>query len=102
MSIHIKEFKRAPKSLQRLITATSLGRIYQHFTTGEFGIVSAYLGNFSEQENRQRNRELFGILKDAGIGYIPIIGTYGAIEHSVFLPQVSGQLPPAKASGLKE
>ena len=89
MPIHIKEFNRAPRNLQRLVTAASLGRIYQHFTTGEFGIVSAYLSNLPEGENRQRNRELFEMLKEMGIGYVPIIGKYGAFEHSVFLPQVS-------------
>lgn len=92
MPIHIKQFQRGPKSLQRLMMASSLGRIYQHFNTGEFGIVSAFLSNLEEAENNQRNRELFDTLKGMGIGYVPIIGVYGAFERSVFLPQVEEEV----------
>jgi hypothetical protein len=67
----------------------SLSRVYHHFSTGPFGIVSAFRKNLPEEENLVRQFNLGKDVRALGHGYIPIVGRWGGVnERSLFIPDI--------------
>jgi hypothetical protein len=56
--------------------ATSLGRIYQHTKERSIGAMTAFRGEYSLKENRERNEELKKKIREAGFGYVKVKGSY--------------------------
>lgn len=85
------------EQFKSIITEVKLSRIWQYVTddTSTFGIVSAYRGENSPQENEMRSKELFSSIRNK-YGYIPMQGGFvengsEVLEKSFFIPNVSKQ-----------
>jgi len=57
-------------------TAASLGRIYKHSKERNIGALTAFRGEYSLKENRERNEELKAMIRKAGYGFIKVKGRY--------------------------
>ena len=81
--------------LQNSLQESSISRIYQHIENDKsFGVVSAFRGDYSKNENMERHSDLKKMVRDAGYGFIEMRGGYngdeGFVEElSLFVPQVS-------------
>jgi len=71
----------------------SLSRVYKYFKDKNFGIVSAYLGGKSNQENKERQKKLKKEIRDLGYGYKEIRGVWRPdkespveLEYGLFIP----------------
>lgn len=67
--------------------AFDLSRIWKHFGEGDFGLLSAYLGRLSPEENEARQAELKEQVRERGYGYKEVKGVWaGGHEYSLFVP----------------
>ena len=78
------------------IIASSLSRILKHLTTGDYGVVSAYLDEYSLQENKERHSQLAKDIRAKGYGYIELVSKWeenGEVsdEQSFLVPKASKQ-----------
>ncbi len=74
------------KFLSRMLLASSLGRLHQHISSGEFVIISAFLEDLSKKENMDRQWQLMEDIRTMGYGYIPTVGVWAGIqERSIFI-----------------
>lgn len=56
---------------------SSLSRVFAHSKeTGSFGVLTAFRGGYSLTQNRKRNKEIEGALKNAGYGFTKVKGSY--------------------------
>lgn len=77
------------KVAEETMDEKSLSRVYHHFSTGPFGIVSAFRKNLPEEENMVRQFNLGKDIRAFGLGYIPIVGRWGGVnERSLFIPDI--------------
>jgi hypothetical protein len=87
--------------LESILIEASLSRIWQHIQNGKtFAVISAYRGNYTEEENRKRHNQLKTDVRALGHGFIeqksgytytdPLSGEEGgAEEKSLFIPNIS-------------
>lgn len=61
---------------QKSLHESSLSRIYQHSKESNMGMITAYRGQFSVQQNEKRNSQLISDIRSAGFGYVPVEGHY--------------------------
>ena len=61
---------------QKQLHESSLSRIWQHSKDSNIGMLTAYRGEFDVKQNEKRNRELTGIIRSEGFGFIPVTGYY--------------------------
>jgi len=73
--------------------AFNISRIWKYYKDKNFGIVSAYLGNLSKTENKDRQKKLKQMVRDAGYGYKEIKGVWrpdidaqAEFEYALFIP----------------
>jgi len=78
------------------LNESSLSRIWQFVEdkNRQFGVMSAFRGDISPKENKQRHEELKKRVRDMGYGYIEMDGGYeeeqGIVkEKSLFIPKIS-------------
>lgn len=62
--------------LEKQLHESSLSRIWQHSKDSNMGMITAYRGEFDVKENEKRNRELTGLIRSEGFGFIPVTGFY--------------------------
>lgn len=55
---------------------TKLARVFQHSNQRNMAIITASRGNFSDAENRQRNKALEQDIRDAGYGFARVSGAF--------------------------
>ena len=55
---------------------SSLSRIHQHTKESNIGMLTAYRGQYSVQQNEKRNSDLISDIRSAGFGYVPVTGFY--------------------------
>lgn len=79
----------------------SLSRLYKYIieSNKDFGIISAYRGNYSEKENLQRTQNLKNDIRSLGYGFVNVKGGYvetdingvqtEVIEQSFFIPLIA-------------
>ena len=74
----------------------NLSRVLKHIKDNSFGIVSAYLGELSLKENKERQKKLKNMVKSKGYGYKEIKGFWKSDdsdkleeEYALFVPKVS-------------
>ena len=60
----------------KMLHESSLSRIYQHSQESNMGMVTAYRGDYSIQQNEKRNSSLVSDIRSAGFGFVPVIGYY--------------------------
>lgn len=60
----------------KMLHESSLSRIYQHSKESNMGMITAYRGQYSKQQNEKRNSSLISDIRSAGFGYIPVKGFY--------------------------
>lgn len=81
---------RTAKVAEGEVDEASLSRVLQHFREGEFGIVSAFRPQFSDEENMARQFTLGQDVRRLGLGFISILGKWGGVsERSLFVPKIS-------------
>ncbi len=95
------------------INEASLGRIYQHMTSGgsdSFAILTAFRSGFSKKENLARNKALQSDVRNLGLGFFKVRGYWlecqdssidykdcpdnqkvPVVEVSLFIPSISFQ-----------
>lgn len=84
---------------------SSWGRIIQHIEgSGTFAAISAYRGELSQKENRERHNELRRDIRSMGYGYIEMDAGYTyqsqrgkevqALEESFFIPGIKKEDAP--------
>jgi hypothetical protein len=58
------------------LNESSLSRVWQHYSDPDtaFGILTAFRGEYSAEENRQRNRSLAADVRDLGYGFFYLDG----------------------------
>jgi hypothetical protein len=61
---------------QQQLHESSLSRIYQHSQESNLGMITAYRGQYSVQQNEKRNSQLMSDIRSAGFGYVPVTGHY--------------------------
>lgn len=66
--------RRYKDFVNNTIKESTLSRIYQHTLEREVGIVTAFRARYSKSENISRNRQLAGMIRDAGFGFIKLEG----------------------------
>jgi hypothetical protein len=67
------------KSFQQFMSeaaSKSLSRIHQHVQGRNVGMITANRGENTEQENKQRNKELEHHIRKAGYGFVKVKGRY--------------------------
>jgi hypothetical protein len=85
-----RDIDRMPKSMKRVIFATSLTRVFTHFKNGSFAFVSGWRPQFSADENMSRNEQLASHARDMGYGYSYVMGKWGNVpERTVFIPAIT-------------
>lgn len=79
----------------KLISETKLSRIWRFIEEDKygFGVISAFRGEYSKEDNIQRHIELKSILKEKGYGFIELKGGFkeegGFVEElSLFIPNI--------------
>lgn len=61
---------------QKQLHESSLSRIHQHSLESNMGMITAYRGQYSVQQNEKRNSDLMSDIRSAGFGYVPVTGYY--------------------------
>lgn len=61
---------------QQQLHESSLSRIYQHSKESNMGMITAFRGQYSLDQNEKRNKNLVSDIRSAGFGYIPVEGYY--------------------------
>lgn len=59
-----------------LVNESSLSRVHQHSKGRNVGMITAHRGEYSADENKQRNKELEGHIRKAGYGFVKVKGRY--------------------------
>ena len=74
--MNLPEARRVVQSAQRGIplTEASLSRVYKHWLTRGFAIVSADRGERTASENKHARKALKSAIRSAGYGFIPLNG----------------------------
>lgn len=60
----------------KMLHESSLSRIYQHSQESNIGMITAYRGDYSKQQNETRNSNLISDIRSAGFGFVPVVGHY--------------------------
>jgi hypothetical protein len=60
----------------KMLHESSLSRIHQHSKESNMGIITAYRGDYSKQQNETRNASLVSDIRSAGFGYVSVTGYY--------------------------
>lgn len=61
--------------IKEIISESSLSRVWQHAQSDKpFAILTAFRGEYTEEENRRRNEQLAAQIKRAGFGYFFLDG----------------------------
>jgi len=96
MSEQIVRLRNIINEWNEEILESSLSRIWQHIEEPDrsFGVMSAFRGEFSWNENEERHAELKHVVREMGYGYIEMNGGYSGtdgfvLELSLFLPEIS-------------
>lgn len=61
---------------EKQLHESSLSRIYQHSQESNIGMITAYRGQYSKQQNEKRNSDLVSDIRSAGFGFVSVQGFY--------------------------
>jgi hypothetical protein len=64
------------KSYSQNLQESSLARVHQHTQERNVGMITAHRGEYSPEENHERNKSLTNDLKDHKLSYIKVKGNY--------------------------
>lgn len=87
------------ETLKNRLVESSLSSIHKYLDNPDasFGIISAFRGNLSKDENLARHKNLIATVRNNGLGYIQMAGGFvedgkEVVEYSLFVPKISMEL----------
>ena len=63
-------------TLKQLIQEASLSRVYTHTKGRNIGMITAHRGEYTAEENKQRNSQLESDIRKHGLGFVKVKGRY--------------------------